>query len=60
MYVVLGDTRDAAGDGGDVMREFADGHGLGVRSPSEFVGGDAIEDAAGGGAFSLEFIQHGG
>lgn len=60
VYIVLRDARDAARDAGDVIRQFADGHGFGVRRPVEFIGGDAIENAAGGGGFSLEFIQHGG
>ena len=60
VHVVLGDPGDAGWDGGNVIRELAEGHGFRVRRPVEFVGWDAIENAAGGGGFSLEFIEHGG
>jgi hypothetical protein len=60
VHVVLGDARDAGGDAGDVMGKFADRHRFRVRRPSEFVSWDAVENAAGGGGFSMEFLEHGG
>lgn len=60
VHLFLRNDANTAGDAGDVVREFAERHGFGVRRPVEFVGGNAVEDAAGGGGFTVKFVEHGG
>ena len=58
LYVVaveLGHAGDIAGDGGDVLGELSQAHGLDVRLPCELVFRNALQHPARGLGFQFEF-----
>jgi hypothetical protein len=53
--VELGQTRHVAGNRGDVLGQLTGAERLGMRPPVKLVGGQALQDAAGGRGFGVEF-----